>query len=362
MAMKRKCVVFGSSVTTSWGNNHCATYRGLLRELSARGHHLVFVERYVPLDADRRDLPKPTFCDLVLYRSLEELDLEEILRDTDFAIVGSRVVEGVELGERVLREARCPVAFYDLDTPTTLATLDRGECGYLTPRLVGRYALYLSATGGPTLDRLMLKHGAPKALPLYHSFDPSNFYPEDRERTYDLGFLGNYAEDRQPSLKRLMLEAASQWTEGSFVVAGPMFPGSLAWPANVKRIEHLPPSEHRAFYNSQRFALNVTKADKVRTGWSPSARVFEAAGCGVPVISDWWAGIGDLFAIDREILVSAGPERTMRYLTNMPEWRREQIGECARQRVLSEHTAAHRAEQLEGYMEHALMSRAVTLL
>jgi spore maturation protein CgeB len=168
--------------------------------------------------------------------------------------------------------------------------------------------------------------------------------------------MGTYSDDRQPPLDTLMLQAARHWPEGKFIVAGPMYPDSIRWPANVERIVHLSPREHRAFYNAQRFTLNLTRADMRAAGFSPSVRLFEAAACATPIISDEWDGIGELFEIGEEILLSRSAEETLRYLREIPEETRRAIGEKARQRVLREHTAAHRAEELERYLVEALGS------
>jgi spore maturation protein CgeB len=162
--------------------------------------------------------------------------------------------------------------------------------------------------------------------------------------------MGTYSDDRQPTLESLLLEPARQWEEGRFVVTGPQYPDAIAWPSNVERIEHLPPSEHRSFYNSQLFTLNITRADMVRAGYSPSVRLFEAAACGTPIISDYWEGIETIFEIGKEILIASSPEEVLRYLRETAESKRCAIGQKARDRVLAEHTAAHRAEQLEQYV------------
>ncbi|HET6567742.1 MAG TPA: glycosyltransferase, partial [Rhodothermales bacterium] len=267
-------------------------------------------------------------------------------RRADLVIVGSYVPQGVEVAEWVLQHATGTVAFYDIDTPVTLARLRRGDTEYLTPALIPRFDLYLSFTGGPTLEVLEQVYGAPMARALYCSVDPELYYPEAAKTRYDLGYLGTYSDDRQPPLERLMLEPARRWRAGRFVVAGPQYPEAIRWPANVDRVNHLPPAEHRRFYNEQRFTLNVTRADMVRAGYSPSVRLFEAAACGIPIISDYWDGLDTIFTPGEEILVSRSPEDTLRLLTRTSELEQIRIGSRARARVLAEHTAAHRVEQL----------------
>ncbi len=350
-----RIVVLGLSITSSWGNGHATTYRGLVRELAAQGHDVLFLERDVPWYAGQRDLPNPPYGRTELYASLEELwdRFAGDVREADATIVGSYVPQGVDVGEWAVATAEGPVAFYDLETPVTLAKLARGDFEYLTPGLIPKYDLYLSFSGGPTLDRLEREYGSPKALPLYCSFDPDLYYPEVAEARWDLGYMGTYSDDRQQTLDTLLVQMARQRTGMRFCVAGPQYPASIEWPANVERIEHLPPVEHRAFYNAQRFTLNVTRDDMIRAGYSPSVRLFEAAACGTPIVSDWWEGLDSFFEIGTEILVARSTEEAVRILDETSEAERREIGARARERVLREHTAAHRAEELAGYLQGA---------
>jgi len=350
-----RIAIFGLSITSSWGNGHATTYRALVRALAGRGHDVVFFERDAPWYAENRDLPQPPYCRTVIYDSAASLHdaASAELAQCDLAIVGSYVPDGAAVGDYVQRHARGVTAFYDIDTPVTLAGLESGGAGYLTRRQIPRYDLYLSFTGGPTLDLLHSTYGAPMARALYCSVDPDLYFPEPRSIDWDLGYLGTYSDDRQPVLTRLMLRAAAQWTRGRFVVAGPQYPPTVEWPPNVDRVTHLAPAEHRSFYNSMRFTLNVTRADMVRAGYSPSVRLFEAAACGTPIISDTWEGLGELFAPSTEILISRNARETLTYLTELTDEERRSIGERARRRVLDAHTSRHRAIELESYAAQA---------
>jgi len=177
------------------------------------------------------------------------------------------------------------------------------------------------------------------------------------EFQYDLGYLGTYSEDRQPRLERRMLDAARSWPAGRFIVVGPGYPAEIRWPTNVGFSPHLPPSEHRQFYTTQRFTLNITRVDMVRVGYAPSVRLFEAAACGTPIISDYWEGIETLFELGREILISHCGEDTLRHLRDMSDGERRAVGRRARARVLSAHTAAHRARELEDYLTEMMEYR-----
>ena len=348
--------ILGLSITSSWGNGHATTFRSLVRGLTERGHRITFFERDVPWYAENRDLPAPPHGRTVLYGDLDELreSHRADVRDADLVIVGSYVPEGIAVGRWVTDVAAGTTAFYDIDTPVTLAAVEAETCDYLNRELIAQYDLYLSFTGGPTLRRLEQEYGAAIARPLYCSVDAALYRPMAIETDYDLGYMGTYSADRQPALDRLLLEPAAAWPNGRFVVAGSQFPAAIVWPDNVHRIDHLAPSQHAAFYNSQRFTLNVTRAGMVRTGYAPSVRLFEAAACGVPIISDRWAGIEEVFEPDREILLADGQRHVLEFLQSVSDDDCRSIGTRARDRVLREHTAGRRAADLERHFEEAV--------
>ncbi|MBI4787174.1 MAG: glycosyltransferase [Chloroflexi bacterium] len=323
-----------------------------MRELSARGHRVLFLERDVPWYASHRDLTNPPYGRTALYPNLAALKdrYATAIRDADLVIVGSYVPEGVAVGEWVTRTARGISAFYDIDTPVTLAKLDRGDYEYLSHALIPRYPLYLSFTGGPILERIERRYGSPMARPLYCSFDPTVYYPMDNQPEWEFGFMGTFSADRQSALEQLLLEPARRWKAARMVVAGSLYPPDIEWPANVERIEHVPPAQHRAFYTAQRFTLNITRADMLRAGYSPSVRLFEASACGTPIITDYWEGLATVFQVDKEILVARSSADIMSYLHELPDGERRAIGARAHRRVMAEHTAAQRAAQLEGYV------------
>ena len=354
-----RIVILGLSITSSWGNGHATTYRGLVRELVRRGHDVLFLERDRPWYADNRDLPQPPFGRTALYADLDALRSAHAaaIGGADLVIVGSYVPDGVAVGDWVQAEASGLTAFYDIDTPVTLAKLARGESDYLDARQIAGYDLYLSFTGGPTLRRLEREFGAPAARVLYCSVDPELYHPEPRRAEWDLGYLGTYSGDRQPTIESLLLRPARAWPEGRFTLAGPQYPEGIVWPANLEYTLHLPPAAHRAFYNRQRFTLNVTRADMVEAGWSPSVRLFEAAACGTPIVSDRWSGIETLLEPGREIFLASSPAEVLRLLRGLPESERRAVGRRARARILAEHTAAHRAAELERHVEALRLHR-----
>ncbi|WP_414473075.1 glycosyltransferase [Microvirga sp. M2] len=343
-----RIVVLGLSLSSSWGNGHATTFRALLKAFGARGHDVLFLERDVPWYAAHRDMRDPGFCRLEFYTSLEDLErYRKVIAAADAVIVGSYVPEGVAVGRWVQEVAGGTVAFYDIDTPVTLAKLERGDYEYLSPDLIPHYDVYFSFTGGPTLDLLMERYGSPAARALYCSVDPELYPALDRAKRWDLSYLGTYSPDRQPTLGRLLIEPARRAPHLRFVVAGPQYPADIAWPGNVERIDHVPPSEHPAFYAQSRYTLNVTRADMIRAGYSPSVRLFEAAACGTPIISDIWDGIETLLTPGREIALARQADDVLRVLEGPDGVGRDTMGQEARQRILAEHTSSHRAASME---------------
>ncbi len=341
-----RLVFLGLSLSSSWGNGHATTYRSLLKGLAEAGHDVLFLERDQPWYASNRDLPEPGFCSLRLYGSLAELDRYcDAVKVADAVIVGSYVTDGPAVIAWANRHRRGVLGFYDIDTPVTLQGLADGSVTYLLPELIPLFDVYLSFTGGPTLQRLQDVYGARHAAALYCSVDPALYHLVSTARRWDLGYLGTYSPDRQDTLDRLLLEPARRLAHRRFVVAGPQYPDGIAWPANVERIEHLPPSEHAGFYSSMGWTLNVTRRDMIRSGYSPSVRLFEATACGTPVLSDRWMGIEDVLQPGRDLLVADDTAAALEAL-HLPDQQRAAIGASGRATTLRRHTGQRRAEDL----------------
>lgn len=347
-----KIVVFGLSISSSWGNGHATTFRALCRALNQRGHEIVFFERNVEWYESNRDLPEPGFCDLRLYESWPEIvpRVRNELRGADVAMVGSYFPDGVEALNRVL-DSPVPVrTFYDIDTPITIAQLrERGQSEYLRCEQIHGLDIYFSFTGGPILREIESRFGAPQAVPLYCSFDPEQYhsFPPLKRFACDLSYMGTYATDRQPKLEELLCEPARRSRDKKFIVAGPQYPKTLKWPSNVKRITHLNPRWHARFYSSSRLTLNVTRRDMVMAGYSPSVRLFEAAACGAAIVSDTWPGLTEFFSPQAEILLPETSEDVLRYIHDTDDQELRKIGRRAQERVLEEHTSDRRAQQFE---------------
>lgn len=364
-----KIAIFGLAITSSWGNGHATTYRSLCKALAARGHSIHFVEKDVEWYRNNRDLPAPNYCSVRFYQdwNASSKALMDLCRDAEAIVVGSFFPDAVA-ATRALLESGCgPILFYDIDTPVTLSALRaHGRTEYLEAADIPSYAAYLSFCGGPALLELERRFGSPYAAPLYCSVDADAYKPVAPRDAFacDLGYLGTYATDRQPKLMNFLNEPAAQLPTSSFLVAGPQYPSNVPWAGNVKRIEHLAPCDHPSFYCSSRFTLNLTRNDMVEAGYSPSVRLFEASACGVPIISDAWLGLDRFLTSGEEILLPQDAYEVIQILTTMPDEERSRIGRNARERILAQHRAEHRAVEFEAIVErchhrHALFQEVV---
>ncbi|HEY0785509.1 MAG TPA: glycosyltransferase [Acidobacteriaceae bacterium] len=352
-----KITILGLTITSSWGNGHATTYRSLCRALHARGHRIDFVEKDVEWYASHRDLASPEYSPVWLYSDWEQDGRELACRlcaDADLVVIGSYFPDAIRATRVLLDRVRAPLAFYDIDTPITLAALRAsGRTDYLEASLIQAYAAYMSFTGGPVLAELEARFGSPLAAPLYCSVDPALYHRVPSQPGYqaDLSYLGTYAADRQAKLMTLLQAPARRLPEQSFLVAGPMYPEETRWAENTRLLSHVPPREHAAFYSSARFTLNLTRQEMVDAGYSPSVRLFEASACGAAIVSDRWTGLDAFLAPGEEIVTVADTEDVVRVLCEMPESERLRMGERARERILSEHTAEHRARDFESIVE-----------
>jgi spore maturation protein CgeB len=354
-----KIVIFGLSISSAWGNGHATTYRALCKALSKRKHDIVFFERNVEWYEQNRDLPKPPYCTFKLFETWNAIlpVVRRELRGADVAIVGSYFPDGIAALDEILSRNVPVKAFYDIDTPITIAGLrTEGKTAYLLKEHLPELDVYFSFTGGPMLQELEMQFGVPSAAPLYCSVDPENYYRKHLNRKFqcDLSYLGTYAPDRQAVLEAFLCSPAQKMPDKNFIVAGSQYPETILWPGNVQRISHLNPQYHPDLYSSSRLILNATRKEMIKMGYSPSVRLFEAAACASAMVSDSWAGLDEFFAPESEILLPKTSDDVCRYLTEMSDSDLRRIGRAAQERVLASHTANIRAQEFEDIVETAM--------
>jgi spore maturation protein CgeB len=351
-----KLVIFGLTVSSSWGNGHATLWRGLCRALGRRGHRVVFFEKDVPYYAMHRDLTElPGGGELRLYQDWDDAvsEVHKHLADADVAMVTSYCPDGIAATDLVLASNVGVKTFYDMDTPVTLKSLAAGESvSYIGPRGLRDFDLVLSYTGGAALDQLQSRLGARRVAPLYGHVDPQVHHPVDPVDRYraDLSYLGTYAADRQAALEGLFIAPARKLPHRRFVIGGAQYPADFPWADNIYFLQHMPPAEHPAFYGSSRLTLNVTREAMAAMGYCPSGRLFEAAACGTPVVSDTWEGLDTFFAPGEEILIARDSSDSVKAL-ELSDAELSRIARAARDRTLAEHTSDARARELEALFE-----------
>ena len=344
-------VIFGLTISSSWGNGHATLWRSLVKAMLRRGHTVTFYEQDVSYYAGARDLHVlPAGGKLRLYSALDSIrdEAKRELDDADLALCTSFCPDGAAASELILESRAGIKAFYDLDTPVTLAGLRAGEpIGYMPSRGLGDFDLVLSYTGGRALDELKSRLGARRVSPLYGSVDPENHLPvlPRNEFRATLSYLGTYAEDRQQALTELFLKPAERMPVEKFLIGGAQYPDQR-WPANVALLPHVPPPDHPAFFCSSRATLNITRGVMAAYGYCPSGRLFEATACGVPLLTDRWEGLDSFFTLGQEILPVASAEDVVHALS-LSDKELHGIADAARQRTLAEHTGACRVVELE---------------
>ncbi len=349
-----KIVVFGLSISSSWGNGHATLWRGLFRAFAERGHQPLFFERDVVYYATHRDMSELPFGRLCLYREWDEVreTAERELVGADIGIVTSYCPDGIAASELVLSSALPVKCFYDLDTPITLDAVKAGKAvPYIGERGLRDFDLVLSYTGGNALTQLKERLGARRVAPLYGSVDPLVHRPVPPSwESFDLSYLGTFAADRQKALDDFFLEPARRLPYRRFCLGGAQYAQDFPWTPNIYFRRHLPPAEHPRFYCSSDLTLNVTRKAMREMGYCPSGRLFEAAACGVPILTDIWEGLEQFFDPGNEIITAQDTADAMDALAMSPG-ERSRIARAARERTLAEHTAARRVEQFEQTLE-----------
>ena len=347
-----RVVVFGLTVSSAWGNGHATLWRSLIKAMLRRGYRVSFFEKDMSYYRQHRDLTKlESGGDLHLYEDLEDVRdaATEALRHADLALCTSFCPDGRAASEWILNSKARVRAFYDLDTPVTLARVSAGEqVAYLPKDGLRDFDLVLSYTGGRALEDLRSRLGARSVATLYGWVDPKSHYPSAPVADFrsSLSYLGTYAADRQVALQELFLEPAARMPHESFLIGGAQYPEDFPWSANVRFVQHVSPHVHPAFFASSRATLNITRSTMAQYGYCPSGRLFEAAACGVPLISDYFEGLESFFRLGTELIPVSSSEDVMNAL-QLSDGALRTVATAARERVLAEHTAERRVEELE---------------
>ena len=347
-----KIAFYGSSLLSSWWNGAATYYRGLLRDLAGRGYEITFYEPDAYERQQHRDMDPPEWARSVVYPATTE-GLNYVLseaRAADIVVKASGVgIFDDELIAGIIRHSRKDALriFWDVDAAATLDEM-RGDESHAVRKALPDLDMVLTYGGGPPVVNAYEGFGAKRCIPIYNALDPSTHHPvePDPRFTADLSFLGNRLPDREARVEEFFLSAAAALAERSFLIGGNGWE-SKQMPANVRHLGHVFTHEHNAFNCTPLAVLNVARDSMANVGFSPATRVFEAAGAAACLITDAWEGIEQFLKPDEEVLVARDGKDVADIVGGLDEQRARAIGQAALRRVLSEHTYAHRGEEVD---------------
>jgi spore maturation protein CgeB len=344
---------FGSSLVSAYWNGAATYYRGLIRALAERGHQVTFFEPDAYDRQKHRDLADPPWAEVVVYPGDDVSAARAALSraaGSDLVVKASGVgVYDDWLEEHVL-DLRAPgtlVAFWDVDAP---ATLERVNANPRDPfrRLVPEYDVVFTYGGGAPVVDAYRQLEARLCVPIYNALDPETHHPAAPDPRFagDLGLLANRLPDREARIDEYFFSVAARLPQRQFVLGGNGWQDKTM-PPNVRWVGHVYTRDHNAFNASTRAVLNVHRDSMARFGFSPATRVFEAAGAGACLISDACAGLSEFLEPGSQILLARDGGEVADHLSRLDEVTAAAIGRRAKQRVLEQHTYAHRAVQVE---------------
>ena len=343
---------FGSSLVSAYWNGAATYYRGIVRALHARGHRVTFYEPDAYERQQNRDIADPDYATVVVYEPTEAAARRCLAAAAEADVVVKASGVGVldEFLEREVLALQADdrlVVFWDVDAPATLDRVHHDPADPFRP-LIPRYDLVLTYGGGQPVIDAYEALGARQCVPIYNALDPATHHPVPPDPRFagDLAFLGNRLPDREARVEEFFLGAAARLPGQSFLIGGSGW-GDKPLPPNVRYVGHVYTTDHNAFNCTPKAVLNVSRESMARYGFSPATRVFEAAGAGACLITDYWEGIDFFFAPSQEILVARDGAEVAAIMAELTAAQARAIGQAAYAKVLAAHTYAHRVEQLE---------------
>jgi spore maturation protein CgeB len=359
-----KIFVFGSSITSSYWNGAATYYRGIYKNLRALAHEITFAEPDAYGRQQKRDTGDFSYVNSIVFKTEGEIPaLLQLASESDLVIKHSGVgVFDDLLEERVLecRSDRTRVAFWDVDAPATLERVEKNPSDPFR-RLIPEYDAIFTYGGGQPVIEHYTRLGAVECHPIYNGLDPDTHFPvpPDPELKCDLVFVGNRLPDRERRVEDFFLRAAELAPEFSFALGGEGWAGK-PMPNKVRWIGHVGTADHNRVNCSARIVLNINRDSMAGVGFSPPTRVFEAAGTGACLITDYWKGIETFFEPGCEILVANNAEEIVRHLRETTAAQARQIGERMRYRALRDHTYSLRAKEFDAILSRQAKPKSTT--
>jgi spore maturation protein CgeB len=349
---KLNIAFFGSSLVSAYWNGAATYYRGIVRALHERGHQVTFYEPDAYERQQNRDIADPDYATVVVYEATEAAAHRCLAQAAQADVIVKASGVGVldELLEREVLRLQTDerlVIFWDVDAPATLDRVHHNPADAFLP-LIPRYDLILTYGGGDPVIQAYEALGARQCVPIYNALDTATHYPVAPEERFacDLAFLGNRLPDREARVEEFFLKPAAATPSQSFLIGGSGW-GDKGMPANVRYVGHVYTNDHNAFNCTPKAVLNISRESMARYGFSPATRVFEAAGAGACIITDYWEGIDFFFEPGQEILVAKDGAEVAAIMAELTTEQARTIGQAAYRKVLAGHTYGHRVEQLE---------------
>ncbi|HYG85147.1 MAG TPA: glycosyltransferase [Azospirillum sp.] len=346
---------FGSSLVSAYWNGAATYYRGIIRALAARGHHVTFFEPNAYDRQKHRDIPDPEWASVVVYPATGEgvARALESARGADIVVKASGVgVFDDELTAGVLdiRRSDGLAVYWDVDAPATLAQMNANPDERLRG-LIPKFDIVLTYGGGPPVIKAFKALGARTCVPIYNALDPDTHHPVSFEPRFfaDLTFLGNRLPDREARVERFFLNVAARLPDKRFLLGGNGW-HDKPMPPNVRALGHVYTADHNALNGSAMAVLNISRESMAAMGYSPATRVFEAAGAGACLITDEWIGVETFLEPNREILVARDGAEVAEHMAALTPERAHAIGQAAMKRVLAHHTYEQRAVLVEALL------------
>lgn len=352
---------YGSSLLSAYWNGAATYYRGMLGELAKRGWRVIFFEPDAFDRQQNRDIDPPDWAEVVVWSN----DADSCRRVMDRAAEADVVVKASGVGVfddellGVFDKARADALtiYWDVDAPATLAQV-RDRPDHPLRAALERVDQVLTYGGGPPVVEAFRALGARACRPIYNALDPATHHPVSPDPRFeaDLSLLANRLPDREQRIERFFLEPAAALSRRRFLLGGSGW-HDKAVPENVRALGHVGTADHNAFNCSSLAVLNVSRDSMAANGFSPATRVFEAAGAGACLITDFWEGVEQFLKPDEEVLVARDGQEVAEHLEALTPERARAIGDAACRRVLAEHTYAQRAEEADRLFRQALSAR-----
>lgn len=354
---------FGSSIVSAYWNGAATYYRGIVKALHQMGHRVTFYEPDIYERQKHRDIEDPEWCEVIVYPE-DKVTLQGLLRqaaEADVIIKASGVGAFDEFLEDAvvqLKKEDNLVIFWDVDAPATLDRIESDPTDSFI-QLVPRYDLVLTYGGGEPVVEAYERNGARQCIPIYNALDTDTHYPVPADENFsgDLAFLGNRLPDREKRVAEFFIQPAENLPDKKFLLGGSGW-GDKRLPKNITYLGHVYTKDHNAFNCTPMAVLNISRESMAKYGFSPATRVFEAAGAGACILTDYWKGIETFFEPGSEILVARDGKEVAKILSGLTREKAKKIGDAAYKKVLAEHTYQHRAALLEKIFSSKLKNNA----